>query len=54
MSTSTIVTVLIAAVVLIVALKILSGLIRLGVAVAILGFAGYWIYTHDIITKFVK
>lgn len=41
---STIFTILIAAIILFFVLKFLSGLLRLGIAVVILGVAGYWIY----------
>lgn len=53
MSTSTIVVILVSAVILIIALKILTGLLRLGVTIAIIGFVGYWLYTNVFSTYIV-
>lgn len=49
LSISTIGIIIVAAIALVVILKILSGLLRLGIAAAIIGLVGYWIYSSFLI-----
>jgi hypothetical protein len=49
LSFSTIGVILIAAIALVIVLRILSGLLRIGIALAILAFAGYWVYVTFIV-----